>query len=86
MRNLHLTFVQLVPVKSKVKISQYFVAFSEYMNFIPLFLQKKIIQLSYDAKYLNDYGSKIGMHLQKYIHWPRCANAFRAAQKATSFS
>jgi hypothetical protein len=23
----------IVPVKSKVKISQYFVAFSEYMNF-----------------------------------------------------
>ena len=36
LRNLHLNFVlcSIVPVKSKVKISQYFVAFSEYMNFI----------------------------------------------------
>ena len=34
MRNLHLTFVLcIVPVKSKVCISQNFVAFSEYMNF-----------------------------------------------------
>ena len=32
MRNLHLTFV--VPVKSKAEISQNFVAFSEYMNFM----------------------------------------------------
>ena len=35
--NLHLTFVispmYVVPVKSKVEISQNFVAFSEYMNF-----------------------------------------------------
>ena len=33
MRNLHLTFVYVVPVKSKVKIFQNSVAFSEYMNF-----------------------------------------------------
>ena len=33
LQNLHLTFVHLVPVKYKVKISQNFVAFSEYMNF-----------------------------------------------------
>ena len=35
LRNLHLTFVlcNVVPVKSKVKISQNYVAFSEYMNF-----------------------------------------------------
>ena len=31
---LHLSYV--VPVKSKVKISQKFVAFSEYMNFTSL--------------------------------------------------
>ena len=34
LQNLHLTFVQyVVPVKSKVEISQNFVAFSKYMNF-----------------------------------------------------
>ena len=33
MRNLPLTFSFVVPVKSKVEISQNFVAFSEYMNF-----------------------------------------------------
>ena len=33
MRNLHFTFVYVVPVKIKVEISQNFVAFSEYMNF-----------------------------------------------------
>ena len=33
LRNLHLTLSYVVPVKSKVKISQNFVAFSEYMNF-----------------------------------------------------
>ena len=34
MQNLYLTFVlYVVPVKSKVKISQNYVAFSEYMNF-----------------------------------------------------
>ena len=33
MRNLHLTFVYVVLVKSKVEILQNFVAFSEYMNF-----------------------------------------------------
>ena len=32
MKNLHLTFVHVVPVKSKVKISQNYVTFSEYMN------------------------------------------------------
>ena len=36
MRNLHLTFVCTVD-KSKVEISQNFVAFSEYMNFIIIF-------------------------------------------------
>ena len=35
------------------------------------------------SKYMN---FKVGLQLQKYICWPRCANAFRAAQKATSFS
>ena len=34
MRNLHLTFDLCTVVKSKVKITQNFVAFSEYMNFI----------------------------------------------------
>ena len=34
MRNFHLTLSYVVPVKSKVEISQNFVAFSEYMNFI----------------------------------------------------
>ena len=33
LRNLHLAFVYVVPVKSKVKILQNFVAFSKYMNF-----------------------------------------------------
>ena len=33
LQNLHLTFV-LLPVKSKVKISQIYVAFSEYTNFM----------------------------------------------------
>ena len=33
LQNLHLTFVLCSVVKSKVKISQNFVAFSEYMNF-----------------------------------------------------
>ena len=35
LQNLHLTFVQsyVVPVKSKVEISQNILAFSEYMNF-----------------------------------------------------
>ena len=32
LRNLHLTFSHVVSVKSKVEISQNFVAFSEYMN------------------------------------------------------
>jgi hypothetical protein len=36
LQNLHLTFVSyVVAVKSKVEISQNFVAFSEYMNFNP---------------------------------------------------
>ena len=33
LRNLQLTFSYVVPVKSKVEISQNFVAFLEYMNF-----------------------------------------------------
>jgi hypothetical protein len=33
LRNLHLTLSYVVPVKSKMKISQNYVAFSEYMNF-----------------------------------------------------
>ena len=32
-RNLHLTLAKVHTVKSKLKISQNFVAFSEYMNF-----------------------------------------------------
>ena len=36
LRNLHLTFDCMYVVKSKVKISQTFVAFSEYMNFTSL--------------------------------------------------
>ena len=47
LRNLHLTFVLVVPVKSKVKISQNFVAFSEYMNFIYL------IQLGIQVEFLH---------------------------------
>ena len=34
MRNLHITFDYVHTVKSKLKISQIFLAFSEYMNFI----------------------------------------------------
>ena len=44
LRNLHLTFVLLmyiVPVKSKGEISQSFVAFSEYMNFIKSSIMRK---------------------------------------------
>ena len=57
LRNLHLTFVL---VKSKVKISQNFVAFSEHMNFTmwlqfcwPRYYQilSKIMQLILDALY-----------------------------------
>ena len=33
LRNLHRSFVLVVPVKSMVEISQNFVAFSEYKNF-----------------------------------------------------
>ena len=33
LQNLHLLLSYVVPVKSKEKISQNFVAFSEYMNF-----------------------------------------------------
>ena len=38
--NFHLTFV--VPVKSKVEILQNFVAFSEYMNFYYIILNKRL--------------------------------------------
>ena len=42
LRNLHLTFVCMYCTvdKSKVEISQNFVAFSEYMNFIISFRKK----------------------------------------------
>jgi hypothetical protein len=40
LRNLHLTLSYVVPVKSKVEISQNFVAFSEYMNFSNKFAAK----------------------------------------------
>ena len=61
MRNLPLTFLLLTVctvVKSKGKISQSFVAFSEYMNFTILFLAfttqqvkpiSNVLQLSYVA-------------------------------------
>ena len=49
-RNLHLLLSYVVPVKSKVKISQNFVAFSEYMNFNKArptkpYLPKKLVWL-----------------------------------------
>ena len=44
MRNLHL-LSYVVPVKSKVKISQNYVAFSEYMNFKMLFIRKSRVRL-----------------------------------------
>ena len=37
-----------MPVKSKVKISQNFVAFSEYMNFIPFFWEKNLKYNGFD--------------------------------------
>ena len=38
MQNLHLILSYVVPVKSKVEISQNLVAFSEYMNFNSVFI------------------------------------------------
>ena len=48
LRNLHLAFVlqYVVPVKNKVKISQNFLAFSEYMNFMYLQFEFGIIDNS----------------------------------------
>ena len=54
MRNLHLTFV--VPVKSKAEISQNFVAFSEYMNFIFAIQRKKLDYKKITKTYLEDFG------------------------------
>ena len=49
MRNLHLLLSYVVPVKSKAKISQNFVAFSEYLKFNENITKKliKILQVGY---------------------------------------
>ena len=52
MRSLHLPFVlYVVPVKSKVEISQNFVAFSEYMNFTTFLVWKNIGLINVNIKY-----------------------------------
>ena len=43
----------VVPVKSKVKISQIFVAFSEYINFIPTLRKIGILQYKKRPNCLN---------------------------------
>ena len=50
MRNLHLTYFcpkYVVPVKIKLEISQNFVAFSEYMNFMKMFLTIRLSRTCY---------------------------------------
>ena len=61
MRNLHLTFVLVVPVKSKVEISQNFVAFSEYMNFNKIQLLLKLTKNSKESFWckMSYFGNQI---------------------------
>ena len=81
--NLHLTFVLVVPVKSKVKILQNFVAFSEYMDF-KLQLTYAEIDSSNDVLKMNglyDMQKRKKKIILKSMRWDNCVKCGRSARR-----
>ena len=62
MQNLNLILSHVVPIKSKVKISQNFVAFSEYMNFNRKNLAFKLWNISTFAVFVT-----LTLHFGRYF-------------------
>ena len=73
----------VVPVKSKVEISQNFVAFSEYMNFTYIVnlhfhyinIDKWILNLSQKLQFISKYLLTLSQNFAKFLH-NDCATDF----------